>query len=83
MLLNPKETRYQNCNGITRFWRSRYLLVVPFEAVYSYLWSLPLGADRDPFSVHWSIARGMADVRRNFLYTMEEVMERLKTRIKT
>lgn len=69
--------RYQYQSWLVRRWRDRHLLMVPFHAIryWAHQRKRP-----DPlcFAHCWSIERGMADVRRNYLWDWAEVKERLR-----
>lgn len=79
---DPK-VRFQNCTPLTQWWRRRYLLAVPYQAVRSYFrgtWAFLTGEDDeyDSFRIHWSISHGCAHVQMNWVYSMDEVFDRLK-----
>lgn len=86
-----KNNRFQNQNWLVRFWRRRWLLYVPFDAVT--IWLSNIGnkeIDQDDgyvssitFSIAWKIAHGLAHMpdRMNWIYDWDEVKERLQSRL--
>ena len=79
------ENRYQNQNWFVRRWRDRYLLLIPWKAVYIYWYNGPYAEgdkdseDWDPlsFSGSWFIACGLCDTKREYWYSWDETIDRL------
>lgn len=67
--------RYQECSPLVKLWRRRHQLLIPFRAVYWWVWMrLHRGATPpDSFPVLWSISVGLSDNRMDWWYTIEEV----------
>ena len=83
---DPK-VRFQDCTPLTRLWRRRHLLAVPYHAVRSYTlatWAYLTGEDDeyDSFRTHWKISHGCACGEMNWVYTMDEVFDRLDLGLK-
>lgn len=70
--------RYQYQSWVVRRWRDRYLLAVPFKALRMW-WANRhrTGDDALPWDHAWSIARGLADVSRNYVYDFRDLNENL------
>jgi hypothetical protein len=62
------ENSYQHQGWLIRRWRDLWLLFVPIEAAQ--IW---LHTELNWRPMSWSIARGMADVRRRYWFTTDEV----------
>lgn len=85
--------RYQHCRFPVRIWRRRWYLLVPFAAVLLHWrlrkWRLPpepdwpdevnasMEAEIKSWRGCWRTAISEAQIRMNWLYTMDELMERL------
>lgn len=76
--------RYQECNILEKIWRRRHYLALPFLYIYhNHLVAFMVYNDEseDYYIVIgknlWSLLVGIADCKMNWVYTMEEVKERL------
>ena len=79
------DDRYQNQSWYIRLWRRRYYILVPFVAFrmwYGLLWTrkVPLPQDDYSFDLCWKLAKGLAQGKMKWYYTMDEVKERWKKR---
>lgn len=94
--MNKREKkRYQECNKFVKIIRSRWNLLVPFEFLYLLIKSVDIFIDVEDNNggvVHtnhstkadkdllWSIACGNRDQRKKHYYTIDEVMDNIKTK---
>lgn len=72
-----KFDRYQYQSWLVRRWRDRFLLLIPFHAIE--LWVKSQRFDHDEpltWAQCWSLARGLCDVRRNFVWDWAELGSR-------
>lgn len=69
-------TRFQESPWYIKLWRFRYYSLIPFKACVYFLNARSAG-DPVPFSIAWSIAVGMAQVKMHWYYTMAETQEQL------
>jgi len=80
----PKK-RFQECSALEKIWRYKAYLLIPFDALQIYLMQFTQVAEEDyefmGFKFCWSIARGSADLRMEYWYTMDEVREVLKEKL--
>ncbi len=76
--------RYQECNILEKIWRRRHYLAIPFIFIYhnyfvsfdvyddeSSIYYIPTGKNL------WKLLVGIAHCKMNWVYTMEEVKERI------
>jgi hypothetical protein len=76
------DPRYQECSFRIKRLRDRFLLLVPFEALFLWFVDRYTYTERQyvtvPLTVRqtWSIARGMAHARMNYTWTWAEVKAR-------
>lgn len=69
---HDRAARYQYQNWLVRRWRDRWLLCVPWWTLRT--WLHQFKSERPlPLRHCYSIERGMADVRRNYLWDWAEV----------
>lgn len=79
--------RYQESPWYIRLWRRRWYLMIPWWTFQfmRHPWVDPktgrLAHDHpyNSFKVAWSIAHGTADVKMNWTYTWDEVMNKTKS----
>ncbi|TXH13143.1 MAG: hypothetical protein E6R03_11790 [Hyphomicrobiaceae bacterium] len=75
------EKRYQECSWFEKRWRDRHLIPVIPLAIKDYfiaVWECPeqaLSGGWREFHACWSIRRGLADLHRNYWWTMDELKE--------
>ena len=73
--------RYQKCGWFERRWRDRHLLPVLPLAIKDWLicvWERPeTHEDYEPFGFWYSIRRCLADMKRNYYYTLAELRQGL------
>ncbi|MBF0446439.1 MAG: hypothetical protein HQL68_12725 [Magnetococcales bacterium] len=67
--------RCQDASNIVKLWRCRFYLAVPFTAIRMYISNS--GHSAVNFIASWQIAVGLAQVRMQYYYEIEEVMEKL------
>lgn len=86
-----KEKRFQECSPIEKIWRYRWYLLIPFEAVYTWLAYIyyskcEMEEDEDlswaDFRLHWSLAIGMAQRKMKWYYTSKETTKYFATKLK-
>lgn len=91
-----EKKRYQDCNWFVKLIRNVWFLSIPFIAIYYYLTNKRIYRDEivdgklvhtDKFEIMswvmcWRIARGEIDSKRGHYYTHDEVMKKLKEKIK-
>jgi hypothetical protein len=84
--------RFQECNKIEKLWRYRWYLTIPFLVLFYLIFPLRVYEDEevDGKLVHtdnytvpnlkmlWRICVGTMQIKMNWTYTMEEVMDNLK-----
>lgn len=71
--------RYQDQTLLVRMWRkARWYPTIPFVALGMYVRSR---ADM-PFFMCWKLAKGIAQGKMEWWYSMDEVMERMRARTK-
>lgn len=83
----PPEPRYQECPPWVKLWRCRHYLTVPHRTVLSHIRGVYrdlAGGDPDAymgFREWWGLYTGVAQVDMNYVYTMDEVWDRLEETI--
>jgi hypothetical protein len=70
-----RDDRYQFQPWYIKLWRRRHQLVIPYMT-FRYCW-VGDWPGIDTWKLAWRVAVGEADYRMNWLYTLEEVKERL------
>ncbi len=68
-----KDNRYQFQPWYVKLWRRRHYISVPFMALG--FWDTEMS-----WRTSWSLAKGLAQGKMNWVYTMKEVMERIEKR---
>lgn len=78
--------RYKDCSKLEKIWRHRWFIILPFMAVYRYLFAnrVYISREEDGKNVHtneyermsfnmwWQICRGNIDIKMKHYYTQEE-----------
>ena len=71
--------RYQESNKITKLWRRRWYLLIPFKFIYSYVrYFFAESEYKLSAKQKWSIFTGEAQYKMKWYYTTEEVFDRIK-----
>jgi len=71
--------QYQYNYWLVKLWRRRWYLLIPLEALYSYLYiyfSHVKDKEFYSFEICWSIACGMADCRMEWLLDWEDLKDK-------
>ena len=73
--------RFQECNKLTKIWRYRFYIPIPFKYIwYRFFSNLMITSDNTGLEEKleskelWSILIGIAQYKMNWYYTMEETM---------
>ena len=78
--------RYQDSPWHIRYWRCRWYLLVPAQALYYKIQSTldPYPGDEGPleFGLCWALAISEAEGKMEYFWTWDEVKARLETRLK-
>lgn len=67
---------YSNQPWYVKFWRNKTLFFIPFQAFYVWICNLNEGEHKLNFDQSWSLARGLADLRRKHLVRWEDIKDR-------
>lgn len=77
--MTERDDRFQNQRRLVQLWRLRHLLYVPMCALLIRVRGRCEHPDgtvtRIPWGESWDIAVGWADVRMNWVYTMNEMRD--------
>lgn len=76
--MSYKQDRYQYQSWYIKLWRLRWYLYIPIDILFSYLHDLFLSKSyKESLHNKWSIAVGMAQLRMNWVYDLEEVCDEI------
>ncbi len=80
--------KFQDCNRITKLWRLRWYLLLPFQWLWSMyvkpivVWDVSFKQTGEKWSPRgknlWSLLKGSAHGKMRWVWTHEEVMERFR-----
>jgi hypothetical protein len=79
-----KEIRFQDSNLITKLWRCKWYLLIPFIALRLFLSHVISNNmnEKLSFKLCWSLAKGRMQIKMKWYYTNDEVMQRVKEKFK-
>ena len=76
-----EQKRFQECNLLTKLWRLRHYLPIPFNACQFWFHNAIYANDSHhllSFRTCWSICIGIAQSKMGWYYTWEETKKRLE-----
>jgi hypothetical protein len=76
--MSDKQDRYQYQSWYIKFWRRRYYILIP---IFAFKMWVKGSFNNYRFRICWSIAKGLAQAKMNWLYDWEEVKERLDRKL--
>ena len=90
--------RFQECNKITKIWRYRWYLLIPFHYIFptikrQKIWEDEYDEENETIrptgnfhysdkKLRWRLAKSHAQTKMNWFYTTEEVFENIKKKYK-
>jgi hypothetical protein len=82
------EKRFQECNWLVKVWRYRWYIPIPFKWLWHtfvmkfkiYQHGSPTEYEVGRGKLLWDILKGDAQIKMNWTYTHEEVMEEIKAK---
>lgn len=88
--------RYQECNILEKFWRRRWLLLIPFIFIFKYLKGVRVYLDEIKdnklehtdkyefanYKLIWRLSHSEATMRMKWYHTHYEVISKIKNKIK-